>query len=141
MTLVWIAMGLLAVGALLVVLARRRLLVVTVRGDSMRPSFADGDVLLAFTGRRPAVGDVVVFRHPIRDGRGPVHLVKRVAAVAGDPVPADIRRIVDCDLVPPRRLVVSGDNPTGLDSRRLGFIDVGEVSAVVGQRLMPARMR
>jgi signal peptidase I len=129
----------LAAAVLLGVLARRRLLLVTVAGNSMLPAFADGDVLLALAGRRHRVGDVVVFRTPPGAGAGPGRLVKRVAATAGDRVPADVCPVVGCATVPDGRIVVRGDNPTGLDSRRLGFVDATTVDAVVWLRLLPQR--
>lgn len=99
--------------------ARTRLLVVTVRGDSMAPTYADGDRLLAHrTTRRPEIGTVVVFRTPAefhgRPGEVPALLIKRVVAQ-------------DCDSV-----TVRGDNPVSLDSRHFGAVPL---TAIVGHIL------
>ncbi|MEV4412265.1 S26 family signal peptidase [Catellatospora sp. NPDC049609] len=117
---------------------RRRLLIVTVVGDSMTPSFTDGDVLLAVCRRRAAVGDVVVFRNPLRAHGGLDSLVKRLVAVAGDPVPPDIRPAAGCDIVPVGKAVVRGDNADSIDSRKLGLIAVSDIHAVVRMRLQEA---
>jgi len=70
-----------------VVVARRWLDLVEVRGASMAPALLAGDWLLverwSFTRRPPRAGEVVVApdpRHPRRE------LVKRIASVAGDGV-------------------------------------------------------
>lgn len=75
-----------------------------VTGDSMEPAYSAGDRLLVFTrGRKPRVGDVVVFLDP-RESQDPIEMVKRVAAVHGD-------GSVD----------VAGDNPAAsTDSREFG---------------------
>jgi signal peptidase I len=133
-------------------LARRRFVVVTVRGESMLPTFADGQRVLV---RRCAVaavapGDVVVFADP-RDAdrdrleaererlvaagvpalppppwRGSEWLVKRAVAVPGDPVPraaVPALAAVDHDVVPAGALVVLGDNAARSDdSRRYGYV-------------------
>lgn len=114
---------------------RRRLLMVTVHGNSMSPTFADGDRVLVRRGHPGAVGDVVVFAHP-RPLTGDLDmLVKRVAAGPGDPVPEAVRAAVGCSAVPRGHLVVLGDNTHSLDSRKLGFIAADAVVGVVGRRL------
>ena len=145
--------------------ARHRFVVVTVRGQSMLPTFADGQRLLV---RRcapaaVAVGDVVVFadsRDADRDRlaaererlvaagvpalppppwRGSEWLVKRVAAVPGDPVPrATVPALagVDHDVVPAGALVVLGDNAAGSDdSRRYGYVPANRLVGTVLRRL------
>ncbi|MGW1073319.1 S26 family signal peptidase [Streptomyces sp. NPDC002537] len=119
----------------------RGLVVVTVRGASMWPAFQDGDRVLVRRGPRPAVGQVVVAERPVRGGgwpgppvrsaagaaevRGREWLIKRVAAVPGDPVPRDRARslaAVPEDRVPPGRLVLLGDNRTvSFDSQDVGY--------------------
>ncbi|MGL4340196.1 MAG: S26 family signal peptidase [Rhodoglobus sp.] len=133
-----VAVALLALVSLIVV--RRRWAVVTVVGGSMLPALREGDVMLARR-RKPhgaRVGDIVIIESPGEDGhwaaspsRGPIAahrwLVKRVAAVAGDPRP---QRISGVGPVPPRSLMVLGDNG-GLDSRMFGAVPDERVLAVV----------
>ncbi|SCE67740.1 signal peptidase I [Micromonospora purpureochromogenes] len=121
-----------------VLLVRPRLLVVRVNGGSMSPALSDGDLLLAVRRRACRVGQVVLFGHPGAGPSDPPHLVKRVAATAGQPVPADLRAAVDADRVPPGHLLVRGDNPRSLDSRRLGWIPARTVTGVVLVRLSAA---
>lgn len=87
---------------------------VAVRGPSMSPALADGDVVLARFGRAVRAGDVVLVRWAAR----PAQLsVKRAARPEGG------------------RWHVVGDNPFGsTDSRDLG---PAEVLAVVTHRLWP----
>jgi signal peptidase I len=120
-----------------------RLVAVTVVGDSMAPAFADGDrVLVARTSpRRLRVGDVVVAWLPGMPGaisdRDRPWLVKRVAALAGDPVPATVSDAVGGDaLVRPGQTVLLSDNADGsLDSRGLGYVSADLVVGRVVRRL------
>jgi signal peptidase I len=105
---------------LAVLLARHRFLVVTVAGSSMAPTLLPGDRVLVRRYRRtPAgAGDVLVFHEP--DGQ---RAIKRVAAVAGDPVPDPVRPVTGgTDVVPPGMLVLLGDGTRSGDSRQWGFI-------------------
>ncbi|WP_395110339.1 nickel-type superoxide dismutase maturation protease [Actinomadura sp. SCN-SB] len=52
-----------------------------VTGDSMLPALRPGDLLLVRTGARVGAGDVVVARHPERDG---LLIVKRAGHRSGD---------------------------------------------------------
>lgn len=136
---------------------RRRLMVVTVRGSSMLPSYRDGERLLVR--RRPPAeglrtGQVVVATPPgaphaagphasapvlvVRSAAGQAHevrarggnrqqVVKRIAALPGDPLPPDITPGAErsdpalSDRVPPGRLVLLGDNAAeSVDSRHYG---------------------
>ncbi len=139
----------------LVDLLRRRLFVVTVRGASMEPGLVAGDRLLA---RRTSVvrpGQLVIVEAPVRDPgwawrRGRLAapaaggwIVKRVAAVAGDPVPAwagsawagPARAGRAGGRVPPGSLLVLGDNPAAsIDSRELGFVPADRVLGVAVRR-------
>jgi signal peptidase I len=136
---------------------RRRYVAVTVRGQSMEPTYQDGEWLLVRRGGQPGRGQVVVTEHPraaaaVRDPRLPDHLratvavepphrwlVKRVAAVAGDPVPREqVPALSDVPehRVPPGKLVLLGDNRrASFDSRRHGYFDAGGVLGVVVRRL------
>jgi signal peptidase I len=113
---------------------RRHYTAVTVTGLSMQPALQHGDRILVRRVRpgRLRVGDVVVAspdqpdssgdRQP-RDG-GDHWLVKRIAALPGDPVPESVRGQLDRALVPAGALVLLGDNPAvSWDSRTLGLFD------------------
>ncbi|WP_182874971.1 S26 family signal peptidase [Microbispora sp. H10670] len=61
-------------------------------------------------------------------------LIKRIAAVPGDRVPDQVMagvRAAPGDLVPAGRLVVLGDGPASMDSRRWGYLRTDEVLGVV----------
>lgn len=108
---------------------RRRLLVATVVGTSMLPAFRPGERVLVRR-RVPGlrVGDVVVVVSPDSAADpDPRLLVKRVAALAGDP-PADGA------VVPRDAVVVLGDNG-GYDSREFGPLPRTHVVGVVLRRL------
>jgi signal peptidase I len=125
----------LAALTLAAVALRRRWIVVTVLGASMLPALHHGDVVL---GRRRAASrirraDVVVLRAP---GRPNDLLVKRVAAVPGDPTPDGVP--ATAAVVPAGHVVVIGDNG-GLDSRAFGPVPHGLLLAVVVRRLRVAR--
>ncbi len=122
--------------ALLVSALRWWFAVVTVHGQSMAPTLADGDRLLArrCLARSLRTGSLVIFLEPglPLNGSRPMWLtgagqklwvVKRVAAVPGEPVPEEVRQAVDgAPVVPPRSIVVLGDSPHSRDSRHWGFI-------------------
>ncbi|MEV0353267.1 S26 family signal peptidase [Nonomuraea sp. NPDC050680] len=144
---------------------RRRLLVITVIGNSMKPTYTPGTRLLT---RRVANvsklrrDDVVVLRPPAEerpvgvtvptaDGRmvatslGPVTdlVIKRVHALPGDPVPrgrVPALAHVDEETVPAGRIVVLGDNPEdSVDSRRYGYLSENALVAVVIRTLAANR--
>lgn len=118
----------LALGGLIAALSaiavlRRRCLIVNVRGSSMTPRYHDGDVLLAvrpLASHRWRPGEDLVFA---RTGQSalppgePAYLVKRICAVPGDPLPAQLAgTITDRDhrgLIPQSLLVLRGINETG----------------------------
>ncbi|MFI9846273.1 S26 family signal peptidase [Nonomuraea sp. NPDC051941] len=141
-----------ALAAVLWVL-RKRYLVVTVRGYSMRPSYLPGEKVLV---RRTAAakvrrGQTVVFEAPGRTGEGAVAeaapppgsfvvdvglLIKRVVATGGDrvdfPVPGA------GPVVPEGHLAVRGDNvDESFDSRDFGYVPPERVVGVVVRRLGP----
>jgi signal peptidase I len=133
-----------ALGAL-----RWRYSVVTVRGPSMEPALADGDRLLACRRslHRLSRGQLVIFTEPgLADRRRPAWLtgaaqhnwvVKRVAAIPGDPVPEAVRAAVGgLVLVPRGAVVVLGDAPDrSRDSRAWGFIPARHILGVGTRRL------
>ncbi|MGI5176273.1 S26 family signal peptidase [Dactylosporangium sp. CA-152071] len=129
-------------------------LVVRVHGDSMEPALHDGDLVLARrrAGRTPRRGDIVVLRRPAAAAPPPgaevVHggptpatpspwLVKRVAAVPGDPLPPDVPAAAPGP-VPAGMVVVLGDRP-GLDSRLFGPAPLATVHATVVRTIASAR--
>lgn len=134
-------------GLAVVAWLRRRFVLVVVSGTSMRPSFRPGDRVLVL--RVPPhgvrVGEVVVVEAPRPRAHqpGPERKwhIKRVAAVGGDPVPAqvaDAPALRGADRVPSGHLVVLGDNPgSSLDSRQRGFVPADRVLGVVLRRLPP----
>lgn len=123
--------------------ARRALVVATVVGSSMEPTFRSGDRVLVHRRKLSNVrrGDVVVLMPPpeevIRLPSASRWNIKRVVALPGDPVPDAVARIVGVSLVPRGALVVYGDNPTSADSRQRGFFTAERLLGVV-VKTMPA---
>ncbi|GAA4671703.1 S26 family signal peptidase [Phytohabitans rumicis] len=123
---------------------RGRYVVVTVEGVSMAPTLVDGDRVVvrrrSATEVRP--GDVVVLEPPADASAGtgpggpvgPRWNIKRVVAVAGDPVPDDVP-VEGVDRVPAGSLVVFGDNPDGVDSRQRGLFESARLLGVAVRRL------
>ncbi|WP_306366764.1 S26 family signal peptidase [Nocardiopsis sp. CC223A] len=131
-----------ALGALLWI--RYRVFVLEVSGESMLPTLRQGDRMLAERRRRGTViapGRIVVLVDPqtpvLRDERNRRrrnYLVKRVVAVAGDPLPEGVPG--HRGTVPEGCLVVLGDNPEGsVDSRGFGPVPVGRVVGTVLRRM------
>ena len=115
---------------------RSRLLVVTVHGVSMAPTYRSGDRLLVWRARLPRVrrNAVVVVTQA---GRPDQLTVKRAVAVPGDPVPEGMPQPEA--VVPPGHLIVVGDNAAhSYDSRRTGYYTAGSLVGVVLRSLPPA---
>lgn len=131
-----------AVGA-----ARKLLLLVTVEGTSMTPTFPPGQRLLVLRTpvARVRTGAAVVFRLPPADppvregGARPPLIVKRLAAGSGDPVPPAVRNAVGPRAgarVPRGSVVLLGDDPaTSTDSRVWGYVARRRITGVVVARL------
>ncbi|MFI1503589.1 S26 family signal peptidase [Streptomyces sp. NPDC020597] len=152
------ASALLTLAALLaaaLTLARGRLVAVTVRGYSMSPTLMPGDRILLLRGRRRvATGRVavVVAPHPEHGWRTPTGTapessdawdgwyVKRVAAVAGEPVPRWAGRCPGTH-VPPGMLVLLGEQPGSRDSKQLGYCPEDKLIGTVLFRLRAAAAR
>jgi signal peptidase I len=130
-----IAVGsLAALGLVGLWLTRARLLIVYVYGTSMRPTLAEGDRLLVrrTTVDRLKAGMIVVLAIPADPDphAEPQLMVKRVAALPGDAVPAGVP--VPDRIVPPGRLVALGDNPAqSSDSRAAGYFRASDVVGIV----------
>lgn len=122
---------------------RRQLRVVTVHGDSMRPTLAPGDRLLVrrVPLERVRTGDIIVLGDPSRDRLGAaapdgeVWLIKRAIAVPGDPVPASVAPALSVAAGAPVRdgaLIAVGDNPdASFDSRQFGYVLADHLLGVV----------
>ncbi|MEU2548401.1 S26 family signal peptidase [Streptomyces roseolus] len=135
--------------ALLLVVLRRFLSRLRINGPSMMPALRDGQrVLVVRTGAtRLRTGRIVVVAPPEglvrpRPGAGPAVrpplVVKRVAALAGEPVPPEVcaaAGVPEGALVPPGRIALLGDNPAfSTDSRFWGLLPVTSVIGVVVER-------
>jgi len=120
-----------AVGAL--VWVRSRFIAVRVVGTSMEPTLREGAWVLVrrVPLRRVRRGQVVVFAplHRIGAAEDPPWLIKRVAALPGDPMPAGVRS--PDELVPPGQFAVLGDNTQrSYDSRTGGLFPAGALLGV-----------
>lgn len=137
-----------AAGACVLLWARRRLMVITVRGLSMTPTYHPDDRVLVrrVPLTRIRTGDVVVVEQP------PPHwstiqaeqewVIKRVAATPGDPVPAELADTQPDGSVPGGCLAVLGDNPEeSYDSRHYGYIPADRLIALVIRRMRQDQKR
>ncbi|MFE7571791.1 S26 family signal peptidase [Streptomyces sp. NPDC057539] len=142
----------LLVGFILVTgaLLRRRFVAVVVRGVSMEPAYRDGDRVLVRREAALVPGRVVVVERPDsssgwtalplsadagpRDVSGREWMIKRVAAVPGNPVPRDTvpaPHNAPGVRVPPEHLVLLGDNRDhSFDSRQAGYFPAERVLGV-----------
>jgi len=126
-----------------------QVVVATPPGSPRAPRPTEPHEAGAVSGRTPASGRNVVVRsggqtHARRAaGKSRQRVVKRIAAVPGDPVPPGIGPGVDQDeseipvatasgRVPPGRLVLLGDNTAeSVDSRHYGYVAVDQVVGIV----------
>jgi signal peptidase I len=138
-------------GAAFLLVVRRRLVVVRVAGDSMLPTYRNGDQVLVRRVRseRLARGQVVVIDPMSPRGEwatGPLPkptsqrwLIKRIASVAGDPLPESVTRAVSMPAgapVPAGHLVVLGDNSrVSGDSRMFGYVPADRVLGIALRQL------
>ncbi|MFG1805966.1 S26 family signal peptidase [Streptomyces sp. NPDC049040] len=142
--LVWTAGSVLPAASVLAVL-RRMFAVVLVSGLSMEPTFHAGDRLLVRRAglSRVRAGDVIVLRTPpwLRGGPVPASpegdwMVKRAAALPGDPLPESVARTVPWDRVGSGTVVVLGDNTaTSFDSRQCGPVPGDGLLGIVLRRI------
>jgi signal peptidase I len=125
------------------VLLRRRFVVVSVLGYSMSPAYREGQQVLVGLHRAPSVGSVVLLRAPRRVGDGWQQdgddwMLKRVAALPGDQVPAPVLPATGLAAgarVPRGQLVVLGDHPGSQDSRSWGLLPGDRVLGVAVRSL------
>ena len=129
-----------ALVALFAVILRRKYLVISVVGFSMVPTLQPGDRVLVRRARLTSLrsGMIIVLRdwpEDFRAERAPEWLVspmswlvKRLAAVPGDPVPEVARTACgNARVVPPGMMVVLSDNGGGRDSVQWGFASADQV--------------
>lgn len=135
-------------------LLRSRVVIVTVHGRSMEPTYHDGDKVLVRRNSTLRPGAVVVVERP--DDGDPLDtpprskaknspmssrmwIIKRVAAVPGDPLPPGLAPALggsEEDHVPTGKLILLGDNPgASLDSRHHGYFPAERVLGTV-QRIL-----
>jgi signal peptidase I len=124
----------------------RHYIVVTVQGASMAPTYRHGErvVVRRRPGRQVTTDQVALVDLPetirpippgvsAEDSLRNRRVIKRIAAVAGDPRPPSIE--ADDPVVPAGHIVLLGDNPLASgDSRQFGYVPV---EAVVGVVLRP----
>jgi signal peptidase I len=134
-----------ALAAAFILVLRYCYLSVQVVGTSMMPTLQPGERILV---RRTALaklhrGQIVVLANPSPDPGDPPWLVKRLAALPGDPVPRDAvpaLRDVDEKVVPPNQLVVLGDNDRAShDSRTVGYFDATTLLGIAVRSLSSGR--
>jgi signal peptidase I len=125
--------------AVMVIAARRTLVVVNVSGASMEPNLHDGDRILVRRRRVEQVrrGEIAVLAAPEAATApewqcGTWH-VKRVAALPGDPVPDGVPMPFGAARVPAGSVVALGDNEEGGDSRTWGPY---RADGIVGTQLL-----
>jgi signal peptidase I len=117
---------------------RANLVTVVVDGSSMAPTLSAYDRVVVRRVRRHrlAAGQLVVFAAPVRqagawvwrpadDPTAPTWVIKRIAAVAEDPVPPAVASAVPAAVVPTGSIVVLGDKLDGsVDSRLFGQVPI-----------------
>lgn len=141
-----------ALGALMsaVMAIRRRFTIVTVSGRSMEPTLTAGDRVLIRRARLRYMrtGQIVVIESAVPcaaltgepASRARTLMIKRVAAVPGEPLPAGMpAAIADAAYVPDGNFVVLGDNPSmSADSRVFGYVPAARTHGIV-IRSLPRR--
>jgi signal peptidase I len=135
-----------------IVIVRRQIAIITIIGQSMEPALTAGDRVLVRRTRLRSVrtGQIVVIERPgpggswtgkpPRNDIGRSWLIKRVAAIPGEPLPDEMPApFTDARIVPEGRLIVLGDNrDVSMDSRFFGYVPLERMLGVV-IRLLPRR--
>lgn len=142
-----VAIGLVVAAAITALVATRLLVMIRINGNSMEPTFSEGEIVFLYRTRDIEAGDIVGFYY------GGRVLLKRVVAVAGDEVDIDregsvyvngerleepyleSRSLGKCDttlpcLVPEKMYFVLGDNrAVSIDSRtkEIGCVDDNQI--------------
>lgn len=132
-----------AMAAAAVLALRHHYTIIIVRGGSMMPTLREGEKVLTrrVRGERVRRGDIVILRVPGTGTDGMPNrytAVKRVAAIAGDPLPPFLPPLATTsgEQLPAGHLVVLGDNTTAsVDSRTWGLVPTANVLAKVIRRL------
>src|SRR5580704_19059054 len=137
-----------ALAASFAVFLRRKYLVISVVGSSMRPALQPGDRVLVRRGPLASLqpGMIVVMHdwpESLQAGQAsgwlenPISwLIKRLAAGPGDPIPKVARAACgNAQVVPPGIVVVLGDNGGGRDSLRWGFASADQIIGHVAMSL------
>ncbi|MFF3733009.1 ATP-binding cassette domain-containing protein [Streptomyces sp. NPDC002476] len=141
--------------ALAVPAARKYLLLPDVSGGSMRPTYQDGDRLLAIRAPSRLVrrGTVIALRlepapsdrtdadRSVPDRPAPTCMIKRVAALGDERPPPETApdHPASMDVVPPRHVFVVGDNRTSnWDSRHTGPVPLARLTGIVLFRVRSA---
>ncbi|PZG38855.1 S26 family signal peptidase [Spongiactinospora gelatinilytica] len=142
-------------GAVALLLLKRGMVLVTIRGSSMEPTFHEGDRVLVRRKVAACRGMPVVIERPTLHGgwhhpplpkgakvtliKSREWMIKRVCATAGDPVPRDLvpaLALVSEERVPSGNIVLLGDNTDfSFDSRCVGYFPTERVLGVVRRRI------
>lgn len=152
MTAVLLAGGLVIAVAVAIAWLRARFVLVRVEGGSMEPTLHGHDRVMVrrLPARRLKVGQIVVLERPYRDAgwvwrdsdsgiRGRAWIIKRLAALPGDPLPTGVEADDATGGVPAGRAVVFGDNrDASTDSRTFGLIPLDRVLGVALRRYTEA---
>jgi signal peptidase I len=104
---------------------RRRVFAVAIVGQSMTPTYRDGERVLAVRTRSVGPGDVVVFTMPTAG---------LSALAAGGEPPITVKRVTEAS--PGGPVVVAGDAPRSVDSSIFGPVDR---DLIIGRVLRPRR--
>jgi signal peptidase I len=111
------------VGLLGVLVLSGRLFAVVITGCSMEPALRHGQRVFVLRCRpdRARCGDIVLLVDPANPN---AFVIKRIAALPGDPAPIPAGAIAAGAPVPDGQVLLLGDNPThSVDSRLLGGYD------------------
>jgi signal peptidase I len=115
------------------VLARRWLEIVVVEGESMAPTFVDGDrLLMSRPWRAIRRGDVVSFIRTVGIDGGQPLWIKRVHGLPGDVV---LTAHGQREPVPAEHVHVRGDGTTSSDSRHFGPVHKRDLRGMLLARL------
>ncbi|WP_344326092.1 S26 family signal peptidase [Streptomyces macrosporus] len=120
---------------------RHRMIVVTVRGTSMAPTYRDGDRVLVRRTTRLVPGQVIVVEQPAPGGRwATVPLPRGARAAAMTARTWLIKRVTSVGTPPNDAVWLLGDNAEdSFDSRHMGWVPRPRVLGVVVRPRRPHR--